>query len=213
MKDFFIKNIHMFILIYAGYNLFLIYEERTLQLEASKVSKNAAQTKLTRSKASLDEVDRFNKNLEESRKRVKGVVENIKKIQRQLPSEINDSDVQRILEGISNTLKMKGMEMKPKVEVSHGFYYSKDYLYDSKGTFLQGLILFEKLEELSKTGRILNVKYVRMTLDNEADTRSRFKVLNLSTVVESYRYDPNYQLSSEPVNNVPVDGGKLNAKP
>jgi len=196
VKDFFLKNIHMFIIIYAGYNLFMIYEEKELALVASMQGKSTAQAKLKKSKASLEEVDRFNKNLEESRKRVKGVVENIKKIQRQLPSEINDSDVQGILEGISNTLKMKEMELKPKTENSHDFYFSKDYLYDSKGTFLQGLILFEKLEELSKTGRILNVKYVRMTLDKDADSRSRFKVLNLSTVVESYRYNPSYKMTN-----------------
>jgi len=194
VKDFFIKNIHMFILFYTGYNLFTIWEDKSALLETSTASKISAEDKLTKSKASLDEVDRFNKNLEESRKRVSGVVENIKKIQRQLPSEFNNAEVQKIMADIANSLKMINPEMKPKEEISNDFYFSKDYIFDSKGTFLQALILFEKLEELSKVGRILNVKYVRFTLDPEADKRSRFKVLKVNTIVESYRYNPNYSV-------------------
>lgn len=197
MKDLLLKNIHTFIILYTIYNLYEIYELKDAAIISEQNTLVQADSKLKKSKASLDEVDRFNKNLEESRKRVQVVVENIKKIQRQLPSEINDAEVQSILSGMAKDLRLKDYDMKPKEEISKGFYFSKDYVFDAKGTFLQGLILFEKLEKLSQTGRILNVKSLRMTLNPDGDKRSRFKVLNLSTVVESYRYNPNYQVGGE----------------
>ena len=53
--------------------------------------------------------------------------------------------------------------------------------------------LEQKLENLAKKGRILNVKYVKIKQSAEADPRSRFKILELNTIVEAYRYNHNFK--------------------
>jgi Tfp pilus assembly protein PilO len=193
MKDILTKNIHMFLILYTAYNIFTIYEEKSLLVENKTSNLAGSERKLKKSKKELAKIDQFNKDLEASRERVKEVVKEIKKVQRQLPSEINDTEVQGILTDISNDLKMSGPETKPLEEIAHGFYYSKEYIFDAKGTFLQYLIFYEKLENLSKAGRILNVKYLRISQDKNSDKRSRFRTLRLTTNVESFRYNPNYK--------------------
>lgn len=193
MKDILTKNIHIFLFLYTAYNIFTIYEEKSVELLTKGKQLVSAERKLKNSKKDLAKIDQFNKDLEASRERVKEVVKEIKKVQLQLPSEINDTEVQGILTDISSDLKMASPETKPREEIPHGFYFSKEYIFDAKGTFLQYLIFFEKLEKLSKSGRILNVKYLRISEDKKSDKRSRFRTLKLTTNVESFRYNPSYK--------------------
>lgn len=193
MKDFLIKNIHYFILIYAGWNIFTIYEEQTVNVEQREVSLEAIRARLKKSKADLEKVDQFNRDLESSKMRVNEVVKEIEKVQRQLPSDINDSEVLGIMSDIALGLKIQKPETLPRIEESFGFYYAKEYQFSAVGTFLQFLILFEKLEDLSKIGRILNVKYLSYEQDEDADSRSQFKSLVFKTMVESFRYNPSYK--------------------
>ncbi|MBD64077.1 MAG: hypothetical protein CME62_02645 [Halobacteriovoraceae bacterium] len=196
MKEALLKNIHWFIIFYAAYNIFIIYEEKTIELEQINGRLSVANQKLTRSKKDLERVQKFNEDLEKSRARVDEVVKNLERIQRQLPAEINDTEVQRLLSDFSSQLRMQSPEVSAKVEKAEGFYFSKDYIFDAVGTYLQFLILFEKLDRLASgedAGRILNVKYVRMVYDDSADKRSRFTILKLNLMVESYRYNAAYK--------------------
>lgn len=197
MKDFLIKNVHLVIIIYAAYNAFQMYEQKEADLEVSNAILDRSQAKLEKSKSSIKRIDKYQKNLNESEKKFQIVVDKLKQIQRQLPSEINDTEVQRTLASIATDLKMIDMDTKAKQEVlsPNKFYFAKDYEYTAKGTFLQGLIFLERLENLSRDGRILNVKSVDMSLDPSSNAKSRFKVLSLKTVVESYRYNPNYRVT------------------
>ncbi len=194
MKDQLIKNLHVFIFLYVAFVNFGIYEESTEKIEITKSTIASNESRLQRSKRELAKVDQFNKDLSSSQARVNAVVSEIKKVQKQLPSQINDTEVQGILFGISNDLRMKDPNMKPKQEVLKGFYYSKDFSFSVKTTFLQNLIFFEKLEELAKSDRILNVKYLKVSDDKDSDQRSQFRGLKLTAEVESYRYNDNYKI-------------------
>lgn len=207
MKDILIKNLHIFIFIYTAFINYELYEQKVVEIEALKGQIASAEARLTRSKTELAKVDQFNKDLAASRQRVKEVVEEIEKVQKQLPSEINDTEVQQLLTGITAELRMKDPNMSPKNETPNGFYFSKEYDFSASATFLQSLIFFEKLENLSKSNRILNVKYVRIFDDPESDKRSQFRGLKLATNVESYRYNASYKIETvtPEVENVEVD--------
>lgn len=195
MKDFLVQYIHVFIILWSGWNGFLLWEEKDAEIVAANERLERSQAKLDKSRSSIKRIDKFQKNLDESEKRVKVVVEKLKQIQRQLPSQINDTEVQRTLEKIAKELKMINMDTKPKGEVLHPdrFYFTKDYDFVSSGTFLQGLIFFERLENLSRDGRILNIKSLNLSLNPQAGSKSRFRVLNMNTTLESYRYNPAYR--------------------
>ena len=193
MKDILIKNIHFFILIYTAFINYEIYEEKSQEVITQQGILDSAEVRLKKSTADLAKVDQFNKDLKASKARVSAVVKEIEKVQRQLPSEIRDAEVQGILADITGDLRMLNPESAPKDEVDQGFYFSKEFEFRVKGTFLQSLIFYEKLENLSKVGRILNVRNLKIGEDPDADKRSRFKTLVLQTVVESFRYNPNYR--------------------
>jgi Tfp pilus assembly protein PilO len=194
MIDQLTKSMHLLFLFYAGYIAYnhQIFQEEKLAEVISQFDAN--KVKLSRVERDLKEVKSFEENLEESKKRVTEVVRKIETIQKQLPSEIKDAQVNGKLEEFAQVLKIINPSPVPKEEINHKFYISKDYNFDAQGTFLQFLILFEKLEALALDGRILNVKYVRMQRDKEADPRSRFQILNLSTTLEAYKYNTNFDM-------------------
>ena len=129
------------------------------------------------------------KNLTKSKERVKEVVKQIEKVQKQLPTDVNDTQVQSIIGDIANNLKIKDPSPTPEEETNNGFYFAKEYKFSAYGTFIQFLIFFENLE---KTERILNIKSLKITFDQEK-TRGRFPIVNLDTVIESFRYNQSYR--------------------
>lgn len=196
MKDTLIKNLHIFILIYTAFINYDLYEVKIVEIEAQKATIASTQARLARSKTELAKVDQFNKDLESSKQRVAEVVAEIEKVRKQLPSEINDIEVQQLLSGISQDLRMREPSTSPNTETSNDFYFTKDYTFSVKATFLQALIFFEKLENISKSNRILNVKYFKMSDDPESDNRSQFRGLKIETNLESYRYNTNYKIDT-----------------
>lgn len=194
MIDQLTKNLHILFLFYAGYIAYFHQIDLETKLTDAISQADAGKVKLSRIERDLKEVKSFEENLEESKRRVREVVKKIETIQRQLPSEIKDAQVNGKLEEFSNSLKIINPTPVPRDEVNNKFYISKDYNFDAKGTYLQFLILFEKLEDLAMDGRILNVKYVRLQTDTEADPRSRFQILNLSTTLEAYRYNTDFDM-------------------
>ena len=189
MKNTILKNLHVFIFLYAFWVFFTIYEQKTLEIDTEKQETPVLETKISKAKRKLKAINKFKKNLEVSKERVKEVVKQIEKIQKQLPTDVNDAQVQELVGKIATDLKIKNPSPSAGKEVLNGFYFAKDYNFSGKGTFLQFLIFFENL---AKAERILNVKQVAFNYVTE-DIRSRFQVLNMTAVVESFRYNNKYK--------------------
>lgn len=187
-----IKNLHVLFMLYAGY---LAFDYQTVQEEklvSVTEQLSSIEDRLAKTNKELLAVRKFQENLEDSKKRVKEVVAKIEEMQRQLPSDIQDTVVTGKVTEFATELRMVAPSSVPKLEVNNKFYFSKEYAFEAQGTFLQTLIFFEKLEQLSKTDRILNVKKVSMKVAENADPRSRFKILDFTTIVEAYRYNTAY---------------------
>lgn len=192
MKEVLIKNFHWFIIVYAGVGLFTVYEEKMEEIEGAKSAVPPMEARIIKSKRKISEIKKFKKNLEKSKERVKEVVKQIEKVQKQLPSDVNDTEVQALIANIAKELRVKNPRANPEKERMQGFYYEKDYKFEGVGTFLQFLIFFENLE---KAERILNVKNLKMILDPKSKA-SRFPIVNLETTVESFRYNTSYKEKS-----------------
>lgn len=192
MIDIIVKNIHFVFLAYAVWIGYEYQEASEAKLIAAKDQLSVIEVKITKVERELKEVKQFEADREESIKRVEIVANQIKTIQRQLPSEIRDTEVNGQLSEISNKLKMINPNPSPRNEVDQGFYISKDYNFDVQGTFLQFWIFYEQLEKLARRNRILNVKYLRMKVSESGDPRSQFQLLDLTTTVEAYKYNESY---------------------
>jgi Tfp pilus assembly protein PilO len=192
MKEMLVRNFHWFIIAYTFVGLWDIYELKTEALENSAQLPPAVATKIQRAKNQIKKIERFKKNLSKSKERVQEVVKQIEKVQKQLPSDVNDTEVQSLIGDIAKKLKMVEPSPSPGQEVNNGFYFSKEYTFQAKGTFLQAIIFFENLKD---SERILNVKSFDIALD-ESKAKSRFPILNISTAVESFRYNNSYKEKS-----------------
>lgn len=183
-----VKNLHWIIIAYAGFSLFTLYTEKSEAYESLRAQTPALKNKIAREKRNLSRIEEFKKNLSSTKQRVQEVVRQIEKAQRQLPSNVNDAQVQEMLSEIAEKLKMKSSRQMPGEESEQGFYFSKLYNFQARGTFLQTLIFFERL---AKAERILNVKNFSIK-HSEDDARSRFQIIDFEATVESFRYNPNY---------------------
>lgn len=190
--DAFVKNFHIIFFAYAVMIGLEKYEIRDVELTQASNALEAAKKIAESTARDLKQVIQFKADLTKSKRRVQEVVENIERIQKQLPSQIIDADVNDRLVEFSNALKMIDPSPAPKEEVNHNFYISKEFSFGAKGTFLQFLVFFEQLEKLAKKGRILNVKNVLIKKAKDADPRSRFKILELEATVEAYKYNNNF---------------------
>ena len=79
--------------------------------------------------------------------------------------------------------------LSPGREENKGFYFTKRYELKGNGTFLQFLILLEKIAE---NERILNIKTLNLKKSDKKQ-RGRFQVINTSINIEAYRYNPSHR--------------------
>ncbi len=188
MKDTLLKNLHLLFIFYGLYIGYFYYEEQELILEQKKSEVAPAQNQLEKSKRKLKQVKKFEQNLEASKAKVKEIAEQLNRIQRQIPTDLNDVAVQRDMEGLAEDLKIAELYSSPDVETLNEFYFTRQYKVEAKGTYLQFLIFYENLEKLE---RVLNVREI--VFEQASEGRSRFKVLKMNAIIESYRYNTNYK--------------------
>ena len=188
MKNTLTKNSHWIIILYAFWGLFTIYEEKEEILLSSISQIEPMKIQIQRMKIKMKKIERFKKNLSSSKERIVEVVKQIERVQKQLPSNVNDTEIESLVGKIANDLKIRRVETYPDKESDNGFYFSKEYKFTGYGTFVQFLIFFENLE---KTERIINVKNFTLTFDSNK-TKGRFPIVNIDSVIESFRYNTKY---------------------
>lgn len=192
MKNKILANFHWIFFLMAAMNLFDLYEVSTEQIETVELSISSLEAKRVQQKAKLRQISTFKENLKRSKERVLEVVKQIEKTQKQLPTNVNDTEVASTVTDMSEELKFRDTGITPRAEVPNGFYFTKNYSFKGEGTFLQAVILFENLQ---KEERILNIKNFELKQISD-NLRGKFKVLNVSIDLESYRYNNTFKEKS-----------------
>lgn len=184
-----LKNLHWFIIAYAAFELFTLYtdaNERLLNIEAQQ---EVSRTDLAKNKKIKREISNYYKNIEEEKLKIERVASEIEKMQQLLPSEISDSENITLLRKMADDVNIKEMSIAPETELDRGFYLARRYRIKAKATFLQFLIMFEKIAE---NKRILNVGE-SIFKKSEQPQRSKFQVIDGEVVIEAYRYNANFK--------------------
>ena len=183
------KNLHWFIIAYAGFELYTAYmiaNENLMRIESNEETQiiQARQYKKT-----LKEIENYYKNIEVEKLKIERVANEIEKMQQLLPSEISDTENISLLRRMGDDVNIKEMSITPEMEVDRGFYFARKYKVKAKATFLQFLIMLEKISE---NKRILNV--VDSTFKKtERVQRSKFQVIDGEMTIEAYRYNVNFK--------------------
>ena len=199
----FLPYLHFMIILYALNGIYNQYEEHTIQLQQISDQIPPIEASITEGKAKLADIKEFKKDLEASEDRVKEIFKNIEKVQKQLPSDINDIEIYDYFSKEKQSLNIPELDATAQAENPQGFYVTKTYELKGTSTFLQFLIL---LERLSGVDRLFNIKNISLEMP-EGIQKGRFQLIKFSTILETFKYNTSHQETMESaVGAPPVQG-------
>lgn len=177
------------ILAYGAWNIWVAYEEHTTKIKEISDSIPQIQSQINRARKEKKQIRFYLRDIEEAKKNIELVAQEVENLQKKLPEAIKDTENLGYLKKLADGLNIKKIYLSPGTEQNQGFYYTKKYEFSGTGTFLQFLILLEKI---GNSERLLNVKELNFKRSEEKQ-RGRFQLTNARFVVEAYRYNPNHK--------------------
>ena len=184
------KYLPLFLILYSAYDLNNLYTEHSELVENKQGTLPAIQNRINKFKRERKEVDTYMADIESAKKRIELVAQEVEALQKKLPSNISDPENLAMFQGFTDSLNIRDVSIVPAQEENLGFYFKKRYELKGRGTFLQILILMEKIAE---NERLLNIKSIKMYKDANSDVRGRFQLIRAEMSIEAYRYNPDHK--------------------
>lgn len=184
-----LKNLHWFIIAYALFDFYTLYEaknEEQLNVESQIEAQNV---QLRKNKKTQKDIANYYANIKEEKDKIEKVAIEIEKMQQLLPSDISDNENIHLLRTMADDVNIKDISIAPEQEIDRGFYFARRYHIKAKATFLQFLIMLEKIGE---NKRILNVGEASFKKLDEPQ-RGKFQLISGDFIIESYRYNANFK--------------------
>lgn len=184
-----LKNIHWFIIIGALVNIGLFYVEVDEKINNIIGQQEIARVKLQKARKTKKDISLFYKDIDEAKARIERVAQEIEKTQQLLPSEVSDTENLGLLRRMAEDVNIKEVAISPEKDEDRGFYIARKYKFKAKATYLQFLIMLEKISE---NKRILNVSELAFHKLDQPQ-RSKFQLIDGEFFLEAYRYNANYK--------------------
>jgi Tfp pilus assembly protein PilO len=189
-----IANLHVFIFLYGLYTVYEMWDAHTISYTELETQIPGIEENIKKTEVKVKAIQDFVKKAEEYKVRVEEVAKSIESVQRQLPSETNDSQIIGFFQKDMGNLNIKDPAISPSPEEVGTYFISKNYTLKARGTFLQFLIFFERIGTAS---RIYNVR--SLTLSNPGENKKgRFQVITAESVIQAYRFNPNFKVERAP---------------
>lgn len=185
-----IANLHVFFLLYGLYGFYEQYMAHESEYSAIANEAPDLERNIEKNQQKVKEVKEFIKKADEYKVRVEEVAKTIESVQRQLPAEINDSQILTFFQEEMKTLNIKDPSISPGNETKSSYFITRDYKLKATGTFLQFLVFLERVGNASRIYNIQNFKL--STVD--ASKRGRFQVVNAEATIQAYRYNPEFKV-------------------
>ena len=126
--------------------------------------------------------------MEDAKKAIAEITKEMAQLQKKLPSNIDNTKVVSMLENITTLLNIQNPKIQFQREENKGFYFTNKYKIDARGTFLQFLLLLEKLAEADN---LINIQALSLRIPQERP-RGRFTMIDGQATIELYRYNEQY---------------------
>ncbi|OUR93063.1 hypothetical protein A9Q84_21405 [Halobacteriovorax marinus] len=186
-----VSKIHFIFFIYIAFTVFTKWSEDQDSVENIKGQIPVLKNKIRKAKKEKRQLQSYLKDVETAKGKIELVAKEIENLQKKLPDTVDDTKNLSLLKGIAESLNIKNIYLTPLDEIDKGFYIAKRYGLKASGTYLQFLMLMEKI---GNEGSILNVK--RIFLENQQEKqRGRFQIINGDIIIETYRYNKSYRES------------------
>lgn len=185
----FIPRLHLLWILWVGYAtyLFFIEAQQGVALVMSQETMMAA--KVIKKRTETHVMKSYILDAENAKQKIELVASHVEKLQKKLPMAISDAKILDYFMTTAKLLRIKDFTSEPSNEISKGFYVIKEYNFKMSGTYLQLLVFFE---EVAKSEQLLNIKALDIVKSKKV-TKSRFGVVNVTGVLESYRYNKNHK--------------------
>lgn len=184
-----LKNLHWLIIAYAAFEFYRLYEESSEKFTNLESQIEIQRATLAKNKKTKREIANYYTNIKNEKEKIESVAREIEKMQQLLPSEISDTENINLLRGMAEDVNIKEVSIAPEQEADRGFYIARRYKLKSKATFLQFLIMLEKIGE---NKRILNVGEASFKRLDEPQ-RGKFQVIAGEFILEAYKYNPKFK--------------------
>jgi len=209
-----LKNIHWFIILIALFNMGSYWYETNEKINEVVNQQDVEKANLQKARKTRKEISSFYQNIEEAKNRIERVAQEIEKTQQLLPSEVSDTENISLLRRMAEDVNIKEVSIMPEKDDDRGFYIARKYKFKAKATYLQFLIMFEKI---SQNQRILNVGDLSFKKLDQPQ-RSKFQLIDGEFTLEAYKYNANFKeergidkIESE-FKNAPASGPKPGRK-
>lgn len=185
-----ISYLHYFIIAYGVLGVYEKYEAHTANVETLETSIPGIDDQIATTEKKVNEIQEFVKKADEYKVIVEEVAKNIESVQKQIPSEINDSQIMSYFNGEFEAMNIKEPQITPGKEEPGTYLISKDYNFKARGTYLQFLIFFERV---GNAARIYNIKALKLTTNTDKK-KGRFQMVNGDMVIQAYRFNPEFRV-------------------
>lgn len=203
-----ISNIHWIVIFYTIFQCYTVFEEQDDKLNSLKESLPLLQQQLSKQRKEHRQIKSYFKDIEEAKKNIEIVAKEVEKIQRKLPSQVDDTVNLSLFRSVSEKLNMKSVDLQPSLEDNRGFYYAKEYILKAQATYLQ-FIRF--MEDVGNSEKLINITEVDFSkLDKKQ--RGRFQLIDGTVKIESYRYNPQHK-ENRGFEDIEKEFNKNKAKP
>ena len=199
-----VKNLHWFIILYTLWFSYGLYEEHEVQIESLKSQSEVLDSKILKAKRDQKRLDEYYRDIEAAKDRIDTVARKVEKLQSQLPNSIDHNEIKKSLQLLSEKMNIKNLQYLPQQEENKGFYFSNKVKVNFEATYLQLLVLLEKIEQYD---RILNVISIKID-KKEGEQKGSFKLTNVEMTIETYRYNQDHKEKREIDLSQPQGGGK-----
>lgn len=184
-----LKNLHWIIIFIAILVLARDAYELNNELESHKGEKAKVEEDILKNESTKKEIKKYLSNIEEEKAKIERVAQEIEKTQQLLPSDISDTENISLLRRMGEDINIKEISIMPEQDENNGFYFVRKYKFKAKATYLQFLIMLEKIAE---NKRILNIGELEFRKLDQPQ-RSKFQLINGAFSLIAYKYNSNYK--------------------
>lgn len=184
---------HIIIILYGLWNAWEIWEDHSLKVGDISAQIPIVKGRINKLKRDRKRVKGYLEDIEKAKEKIKLVEEEVRVIQKKLPEKIQDSTNISIIKDIGSKLNIQNIFLAPGTEDDRGFYFAKKYDLTGTGTYLQFLLLFEKLSSAEQLFNVSSIEFKK----SDVKRRGRYQLVNAKVSIESYRYNPNNSPAKE----------------
>lgn len=184
-----LKNIHWLIIAGALFNIGTYYMEVDEKITDLVSQQDAQRIQLQKAKKTRKDIATFYKDIDEAKGKIERVALEIERTQQLLPTEVSDTENIGLLRRMAEDVNIKELSIMPDKDDDRGFYIARRYKFRSKATYLQFLIMFEKISENKRILNVSDLAFKKLDLPQ----RSKFQLIDGEFTLETYRFNPSFK--------------------